>query len=249
MALENDDIPVSVDVSFGEVLQGTLEINGALSFVDDAVQFVYQTKSFFKRKAGTQTVRIPLEGIREIEFKGNMFSGKVVILPRRLQLMEDMPGESRDQMIFKLKHKKHHPLAKNLVSYVQYRIFETGNASQASIPFTLGSTDLGLTEHAGLIYLEDEFLVFEIQSGISGGRKSDRQVIKIETKALRTIEISQGMRTDKLSVYPKKSALLDAVPGDHREKVVLNVPKRYRDQLEKLTGKVLEGATEEHEDL
>ena len=248
MALENDDIPVSVDVSFGEVLQGTIEINGALSFVDDAVQFVYQTKSFFKRNAGVQTVRIPLEGIREIEYKGNVFAGKVVILPRRLQLMEDMPGESRDQMIFKMKKKRHHALAKNLVSYVQYRIFEQGNASHTSIPFTLGSTDLGLTEHAGLIYLEDEFLVFEIQSGISGGSKSDRQVIKIETKALRSVDTTQGIRTDKLSVYPKKSALLDAVPGNHSEKVVLNIPKRYRDQLEKLTEKVLEGATEEHED-
>lgn len=245
MALDNDDIPVSVDVSFGEVLQGTVEINGALSFVDDAVQFVYQTKSFFKRNKGIQTVRIPLEGIREIEYKGNMFSGKIVILPRRLQLMEDMPGDSRDQMIFKMKKKRHNALAKNLVSYVQYRIFEDGNASRASIPFTLGSTNYGLTEHAGLIYLEDEFFVFEIQSGISGLGKNDRQVIKIERKALDEVEIRQGKRTDKLYVYPKKTALLEAMPGDHREKVSLSIPKRYREQLEKLVGRIPEDSLEE----
>lgn len=102
------------------------------------------------------------------------------------------------------------------------------------IPFKLPDIAGGLREGKGLLFLDDEFLVFEVSTALLGEFAADSAVIKIEPAALEEIRLERRLFFDRLYVRPKKGDLLEAMPGRHDFEVELRVRRRYRPDLERL---------------
>ena len=86
-----------------------------------------------------------------------------------------------------------------------------------SIPFEL--PDVGLQEIRGKLYLDQEFLVFEVQVALIGEFNKEFQTIKIEPGALKEIHLDRGVIKDRLCIRPKKSDLLTAMPGEYHGEI------------------------------
>lgn len=228
----NKILPVSVEVSAEEVLGGTTEINGTVTYTDEVIEFAYYTKFLVREDEEEQHLRIPVDRIREVKYKSSVISAKVILLPKRLDIMKEMPGASRDKIVFHIKREDRSD-AEVFVSFLKHRLYQLGETGMESIPFQLEDTNMGLTEHRGLLYLDDEFLVFEIQSGLSGMSKGERQTIKIEPAALASVRFNQGGIKDTIYIRPKKEALLRAIPGDYETEVKLKIAKRNRQAAER----------------
>lgn len=231
-------IPVSVEVSAAEVLKGILEINGILSFQDEAIEFAYRTKSLMLQGGSVQTIHIPLEKLQEIEYRSGVVSTKIKLYPRSLDVMEAMPGANSDKMIFQVKREGRLD-AEAFAAVLKNRLYVSGETAMESIPFQLPDTNMGMTENTGLVYLDDEFLVFDLQRGLSGVTKSETRTIKIEPAALAGVRFNRGTLKDALYFRPKKRELLDAMPGDHEVEVKLRIAKRHRRASERLASRIL----------
>lgn len=107
------------------------------------------------------------------------------------------------------------------------------------LPVHLPDLHGGLTELKGVLYLEDEFLVLEIDTLLLGEFSQEEQVIKIEPAALADVRLDRGLVRDRLCLRPKKRTLLEAVPGKHRGgEVQLRVWRTRRAQAEQLVEQV-----------
>ena len=105
-----------------------------------------------------------------------------------------------------------------------------------SIPFQL--PDEGLREISGSVYLDEDYLVFEVQDALMGEFDIDRQVIKIEPAALVAVRLDPGIIQDKLCIRPKKRDLFKVMPGTHYEELRLKIWSKYRGQAEQLVEEV-----------
>jgi hypothetical protein len=103
------------------------------------------------------------------------------------------------------------------------------------ISFTL--PDVGLREIRGMVYLEEDFLVLKLDQALLGMIDAEKDIIKIDTNALRDLHVRRGLFRDRLVIRPKKSQLLDLVPGEHRDAVELRVRRKYRPDLMRLVEK------------
>lgn len=224
-------------------MQAIGEINGLLSCERDALIFSYQTKNWLGTSGEEKVVRIAYEDIQDVVYKNNIFLSKLTLRPKRLRVMEEMPGASREKMVFTVK-REDRKRADKLVTYIKYKLYEVYADEVDSIPFQLADTSMGLKEHNGLVYLDAEFLVFEVQSGISGGRKDDQKIIKIEPSALVSLRLEHGMVKDTLYVQPKKETLLSVMPGSYKDTLKLSIAKRYRDAAEALVQRVAQRASD-----
>lgn len=225
------------------MLQGIGEINGLLSCGDEALIFSYQKKNMLGMSGEEEVLHIPYQEIQDAVYKNNIFLAKLTLRPKRLRVMEEMPGSSREKMVFTVK-REDRKRADKLVAYIKYKLYEAYADEVDSIPFQLADTGMGLREHSGLLYLDDEFLVFEVQSGITGGRKDDQQVIKIEPSALVSMRLEQGLVKDTLYVQPKKETLLSVMPGNYKDTLKLSIAKRYREAAENLVQRVAHRAAD-----
>ena len=102
------------------------------------------------------------------------------------------------------------------------------------IPFSLPDLNGGLTEITGLLYEEDEFLVFDVETAFMGEFDKESQIIKIEPAAIQEIVLDRGVFKDKLRILPKKRDLLDAMPGEYRREIPLSIWKKHRRDVERL---------------
>ena len=106
------------------------------------------------------------------------------------------------------------------------------------IPFQLPDLHGGLTEIKGNLYLDDEFLVFDLETALLGEFDKEHQVIKIEPRALAEIRLDPGVFRDRLCVRPKKRDLLTAMPGTYGTELVLKIWTRHRARAEHLVADV-----------
>lgn len=102
------------------------------------------------------------------------------------------------------------------------------------MPFTLAASGLGLLEHRGKMYLDDEFLVFELKSLLAGVENKKQQIVKIEPHALASVRLDEGSLCDAICIKPKKADLLTVVPGNHEHELRLEISKQHRMQGEDL---------------
>ncbi len=98
------------------------------------------------------------------------------------------------------------------------------------VPFDL--PDVGLREISGMLYVEMPYLVFEVTDGLLGEFDKDKQVIKIELNALDEVSLKLGVVRDKIIIRPKKSDLLEVIPGNYNDELVLKVWKTNRSETE-----------------
>ena len=233
-------VPFSIDASVSDILNGILEIDGLLTYEGDELILEYRTGLMpGKSSFGTplQTCRIRLEDVQDIEYREKVFSTRITLTPRRLAVIDDLPGDHSTEITLKIK-KKYRRRAAALASDIQLDFARNRHDSVRSIPFLMPTASKDFAEIGGLLYTEDEFLVFEIQSGISGGSRKKDQIVKIEKKAIRFIDLSKAVLKDILSVQPKRQQLLDVLPGDHVDAVRLKINNTYRSEVERLIADV-----------
>lgn len=97
-----------------------------------------------------------------------------------------------------------------------------------SVPFLIPEVHAGFSEATGVLRLEDEFLVFHVQTETLGMFKQDAETIKIEISALYDVRHERGVFKDKLFIRPKKQQLLDVMPGKHGIEVQLKIKRKHR---------------------
>jgi len=106
----------------------------------------------------------------------------------------------------------------------------------SGIPFQL--PDIGLREINGTIYLDDEFLVFEVEDAFIGEFDKEHMVIKVEPAALTDIRLDRGIIRDRLYIRPKKRDLLTVMPGTYSEALPLTMWNTQRRRAEQLVAAV-----------
>lgn len=100
------------------------------------------------------------------------------------------------------------------------------------IPFHL--KDQGLSEIRGIVYVEDRFLVLRVRTSLLGLVDTDSDELRLDPQALAEVRHKRGLLRDRLMIKPVRVELLDALPGDHLDYVVLKVWRKYRRKLAQL---------------
>lgn len=102
------------------------------------------------------------------------------------------------------------------------------HVGEMRIPFETPDIHHGFSEGKGFVYLDDEFLVFEVRIHTLGLFEQEAQVIKVEPAVIEAIRLERGLFSDKLCIRPRKIEVLDAIPGDHEIEVKLKVKRKHR---------------------
>lgn len=222
-----------------EVLKGVFEIKGVLRYADQTLRFAYHTKGVKGQASEEEVVALPLEEMQEVQWKGWLQGSKILLRPRQLSTLGRLPWASHDLIAFNVK-RPHHAQAASLVAQLQQDLSGLEGDAVNSIPFQLPDANWGMTEIKGLLYLDEEFLVFDVRTGVSGGAKKKRHVIKIEPRALKAIRLDQGVMRDHLAVKPKERDLFRAMPGMYKGKdeLTMKIHPRYRADAEHLVDEV-----------
>lgn len=241
MNLTRHSVPFAVEVSFRDVLRGNFEIDGLLSLETTSLLIEYRTSGIFGLDSSTpplQSFHIAFGDLQDLEYRERIFGTTVILTPRRLAIIEGMPG--MDGTVIKLSIKrKHHSKASELISEAQIAFSRSRTDSLNSIPFSLPSTSRDFAEIGGIVYLDDEFLVFEMQSGLPSGSRRNDQIVKIEPTALADIHLDRALLKDVLYIRPKKEQLLDIIPGDRVDALRLKINNTYRADVQLLVSDVL----------
>ena len=177
--------------------------------------------------------------MREVELKRGIPDATILVRPRQLSTFEYVPGAPRNEIVFNVKH-KHRQQAATLVSHLQRVLSQRRGDQTSSIPFQLPDTNLGLTENKGRLYLDEEFLVFEVSSSLSGLTNKKQQTVKIEPDALEEIRLDRGLFKDRLLIRPKNRELFRVMPGMYQDKdtLTMTIWKKYRADAEHLVDAV-----------
>ncbi len=98
------------------------------------------------------------------------------------------------------------------------------------IPFQI--PDINDTDEAeGFVYIEDDFLVFDVQVLAWGLSRSDTETVKVERGVIDGLRIERGWISDRLHVDTRNTSLLKALPGTHVSAVTVRTKKRYRSEV------------------
>lgn len=107
----------------------------------------------------------------------------------------------------------------------------------ASIPFEI--YDNRGHKVSGLVYLEEAFVVFEVQVKKWGLYNEPSEKVKAELGVITAIRFEPGIFGDRIYVVPKRMELLEAIPGDHKGELKLKIAKRHRDEAQRFVAEVL----------
>lgn len=111
--------------SIDDLYSGLARVNGLLSLTRDDLVLEFQTQDnlvgVFKGRTGTS--RIPIRDLYEAEVKSNWFNRFLIIRPKTLSAIADIPGADESELKVKFK-KRDLNSAKEIVSYLNLRISE-----------------------------------------------------------------------------------------------------------------------------
>jgi len=230
-------IPVSIEVSASEVIRGIVEVNGSIDLREEALVFTYREKNMILKDPERVRVQIPIGAIQDLTIKRGVTTSKIILHPNTLDVFREMPGGMSNKLVLQVQ-RGYREEAERLVDAIQDLLADRYRPSMDSIPFKLADTNFGMTEHAGMVRLEDEFLTFEIESKVIGLFRQDSQTIKIETRALEEVYLKKGVLKDLLRIYPKRMDLLDALPGNNDICVTLKISRKQRRETELLVDRL-----------
>jgi hypothetical protein len=103
-----------------------------------------------------------------------------------------------------------------------------------SVPFQIREVHGGLTEGHGVAYVDDEFLVLEVQTAFLGLFKKEPQTYRIDLTDLESVRYKKGLWKDKLRLRTLPLDVLDAVPGVQRGELCLLFARKDRAALDVL---------------
>lgn len=224
-------LPVSLEITPSDLRRGVIKYTGDLSFDDEALVLTYRTTRLPSRVSEDTLLRLPFSDWQEISLKGK----KIQVQPRRFVAMEPLPGTPRDRLVLHIERADKKDAAR-LVADVQQRLAARFVADPPSLRFRL--PDAGVKEIHGLLYLEDDLLVFDLLMGLSTEFLDDHQLVKIEPPALREIAYSSSLTRAYVRVRPKKDTLLKAIPGDYERELKLKLAKNQETLAAQLVARV-----------
>jgi len=233
-------LPVIVDVTVQEVIQGVVSIEGTLRFAVDTLTFDYQPRDTRRQVLAEESMPLPLDQLRALELKRRILGATIVLHPKQLITFEYVVGAARHDLVFRVK-RRYRKAAARFVARVQRAHAALGEDEVDRIPFTLPSANLGITEIGGLVYLDEAYLVLEVQAGITGGFQKKQQVIQVDPRALDDIRFERGMVRDHLVIRPTKRDLFTVMPGMYKgkETLTLSLKTTYRAAAEQLADEVM----------
>ena len=103
-----------------------------------------------------------------------------------------------------------------------------------SVPFTVRRRDNGLSETKGCLYIEGEELVVETQTTTLGLWKRSPKEHRLELTDLDTVSHKRGLLGDRLAFRTRPMSLVSRLPGAAEGSFMLSVPRRYRDELDRV---------------
>ena len=228
---------ITIEVSATEVLDGIGKITGTLVLSGDVIELVYYKTTLLGSTSETAEVEIPLTEIQGAELKKIPGLLKVILYPKRLGILRDIPGAHKGKITFQVQ-REDRPFATRFVGAIEHALHEQGVTGMVSIPFQMESTNMGFQEHWGLLYMEEEFVVLDLHSGLSGVTRAERHVIKIDPVAIMSIRLGKGGLKDTVFIEPKKDTLLRVLPGDHRDEIRLKLKKEHRQAAARLISRI-----------
>lgn len=107
-----------------------------------------------------------------------------------------------------------------------------------ALPFTLSDVHWGISDAAGSLRLDDDFLVLEVQVTAIGLFKQKPLTIKVAPEAIHSVRYKRGAFRDRLIIRPYRPALLTAVPGKHEGEVRLHIKRAHREEAEALVEEI-----------
>ncbi|HRP01052.1 MAG TPA: hypothetical protein PLE30_00220 [Candidatus Kapabacteria bacterium] len=118
---EDINIPFYNDNIYG----GFAETKGLIYFENNFLIFEFETKDALLQvvSSGVKIIKIPLDGIRSVEFKKGFFSSKLIITAKSLKYFANVPGNESNVLTYKIK-KQHNDLVRLAVSHLQLLIAE-----------------------------------------------------------------------------------------------------------------------------
>lgn len=112
-----------VPFKISDVHGGFSEANGTMYLEDEFLVLEYRIEVAGVFDQSPETLKIELGLITDIEFKTGLFRDKVRILPKKLSVLDAVPGKNREVVTLKTK-KKFRQTARRLVNEIRIRRLE-----------------------------------------------------------------------------------------------------------------------------
>ncbi len=105
MLFAGTSLPVTIEATTADLVQGTISIEGLLSYRDRTLTLEYRVTDMSMQPSAVRTLDLSLADLREVELKKGLFGTKIVVRPQRLALFEQMPGVTGDELTLKVKRR------------------------------------------------------------------------------------------------------------------------------------------------
>lgn len=112
-----------VPFKISDVHGGLSEANGTMYLENEFLVLEYRIEVIGMFKRPPETIKIELGVVSDIELKTGLFRDKLRILPRKLSVLDAVPGKNREVVTLKTK-KKFRGVAKRLVNEIRIRRLE-----------------------------------------------------------------------------------------------------------------------------
>ncbi len=123
MYLAGHSIPISIDVTASDVAQGTIIIEGLLSYEDGQLFLETQSTSNRLEKSDVRVNVLPLYMLQEIRLKKRLTGSRIVLRTKSIDALAGIPGTSGNGLMLKVKREQRENAA-DLVTLVQIELSE-----------------------------------------------------------------------------------------------------------------------------
>lgn len=103
-----------------------------------------------------------------------------------------------------------------------------------SVPFRVREVHGGLSEAAGVLYVEDDELVIELEMKLFSLFRRAPNVYRFDLVDLDEVRYKKGLRHDRLTLRTRPLEVLAAVPGVSKGELCLLIKRACRDDLDHL---------------
>lgn len=222
----------SIDPSLRDVLRGVFKIEGELRCLGDRLEYRYR-KSGFRRGTDIETWSMGFDDIRELRHRNLGYESQIVVAPRRLGVLEGLPGDIETTIKFKVP-KSDRAAARDLAAFVRGELDERDEYEIAGVPFRIPELDSGLNEVRGVMHLEPGFVVLDIESGLSGLTSMDRYVVKVASESVEEMRLKRGVVYDRVTLRVADDAQYEDLPWPVAGKLVLRIGRRHRSETDSI---------------
>jgi hypothetical protein len=102
MAAERHTLPIEIEPTTSDMIDGTLEITGILSYEGGTFTVEYQTSFAGIDRSEVKQHTFHLSDLSDIELKWGMFRPKVILRAASLTTFQGIPGANEAELVLKI---------------------------------------------------------------------------------------------------------------------------------------------------